>query len=134
MGGAFMHRASWVIQIALGVYLVAFGVLHFVLPDGLPEALGWMYDLPTWVHYVSGTAEILGGLGLILPGLTRIRPDLTPLAAAGLVALMVFAAAWHASRGEVQNVMSNVVLAAALAFVAYVRWRRYPLTNTARTV
>jgi hypothetical protein len=34
-------------------------------------------------------AEVLGGLGLVLPGLLRIRPELTPLAAAGLVVIMV---------------------------------------------
>ena len=36
-----------------------------------------------------GVAEVLGGLGLVLPGLTGIRPRLTPLAAAGLVIIMI---------------------------------------------
>ena len=36
-----------------------------------------------------GVAEVLGALGLILPGLLRIRPGLTPLAAAGLVIIMI---------------------------------------------
>ena len=39
-----------------------------------------------------GVAEVLGALGLILPGLLRIRPGLTPLAAAGLVLIMIGAA------------------------------------------
>ncbi len=30
-----------------------------------------------------------GAIGLILPGLLRIRPGLTPLAAAGLVIIMI---------------------------------------------
>jgi hypothetical protein len=33
--------------------------------------------------------EILGGLGLILPGLTNIRRNLTPLAAIGLLIIMI---------------------------------------------
>ena len=122
-----MHRSVWVLQIVLGVYFVAIGVLHLVVPEGLPAPLAWMYDLPTWVHYLSGTAEILGGLGLILPGWTRIKPELTPLAAGGLMLVMLGAAVWHLPRGDVQNVVSNLVLVAALAVIAAVRWRMHPL-------
>jgi uncharacterized membrane protein len=122
-----VHRTAWVLQIVLGVYFVAIGVMHFIVPDGLPDQLGWMYELPTWLHYVSGAAEIAGGLGLILPGLTRIRPELVPAAAAGLVIVMLGAAVWHLPRGEMQNLVTNLLLAALLAFVAYVRWRVHPL-------
>ena len=122
-----MHRSVWVLQIVLGVYFVAIGVLHLVVPEGLPAPLAWMYDLPTWVHYLSGTAEILGGLGLILPGWTRIKPELTPLAAGGLMLVMLGAAVWHLPRGDVQNVVSNLVLVAVLAVIAAVRWRTHPL-------
>jgi uncharacterized membrane protein len=124
-----VHRATWVLQIFLGLYFIAVGVLHFIVPEGLPALMAWMYELPTWLHYGSGTAEILGGLGLILPGLTRTRTELTPLAAAGLTLVMVLAASWHIPRGEIQNMVGNLVLAALLAFVAYVRWRRHPLES-----
>jgi putative oxidoreductase len=122
-----MHKATWVVQVILGVYFIAIGVVHLVVPDGLPQAMGWMHDLPAWAHYLSGIMEILGGLGLVLPGLTGIRPQLTLLAASGLAVVMVLAAGWHASRGEVQNVVTNIVVLAVLAFVAYVRWRKHPL-------
>jgi hypothetical protein len=36
-----------------------------------------------------GACEVLGALGLILPGLLRVRPGLTPLAASGLVIIMI---------------------------------------------
>jgi uncharacterized membrane protein YphA (DoxX/SURF4 family) len=90
-----------------------------------------MYELPTTLHVVAGVAEILGGLGLVLPGLTRIRPELTPPAALGLVVVMVGAAAWHLTRGEVPNVAMNFVLGALAAFVAYGRWRIRPLARQA---
>ena len=44
-------------------------------------------------------AELLGAIGLILPGVLRIRPALTPLAAAGLLIVMIGATAftlWNA--------------------------------------
>lgn len=58
--------------------------MHFIVPEGLPAQMAWMYDLPTWMHYAAGIAEILGGLALILPGLTKSKPELTPVAAAAL--------------------------------------------------
>jgi uncharacterized membrane protein len=122
-----MHRLAWVAQIALGVFFVVIGVLHFVVPDGLPEPMEWMYDLSTTLHYISGTAEILGGLGLILPAVTGIRPQLVPLAAVGLAVVMVLGALWHLPRDEMQNVGSTLVTAVILLWLAYVRWRVHPL-------
>jgi uncharacterized membrane protein len=122
-----LHITAWVLQIVFGLYFIATGVIHFVVPEGLPAQMAWMYDLPAGLHYVSGAAEILGGAGLILPGLTRIRTELTPLAASGLLVVMLGAAVWHLPRGEYQNIVGNLVVAAAMAFVAYVRWRRHPL-------
>ena len=122
-----MSLVLWALQVVLGVFFVGTGVIHFVVPDGLPSMMAWMYDLDPTLHYVSGTAEILGALGLILPGLTRIQAWLTPLAAVGLIAVMVLAAVFHLGRDEIPNVGLNVVLAGLLAVVAYGRWRVSPL-------
>lgn len=122
-----MHRTLWAVQILLGVAFLGYGVAHFVVPEGLPSVMSWMYDLPAGVHYVSGTAEILGGLGLILPGLTRIMTWLTPLAALGLVAVMALAILFHVTRGEILNIGFNAAFGALAAFVAYGRWRLHPL-------
>lgn len=116
-----MNILLWILQIVLGIYFVATGVIHFALPPGLPEQMAWMYELDSTLHLVSGTAEILGGLGLILPAATRIMPILTSLAAAGLVAVMVAAAIWHFGRGELVNIAMNLVLASVLTFVGYRR-------------
>ena len=117
----------WAIQIIFGIYFIAIGVLHFVVPEGLPSAMEWMYELSDTLHLVTGTAEILGGLGLILPGLTKIRPELTIYAAAGLAILMVGALIYHLNRGEMQNIVTNVVVAAIMAYLAYARWKLTPL-------
>jgi uncharacterized membrane protein len=115
--------------VGLGLYFLAVGVTHFIVPDGLPETLAWMYDLSDSAHYVAGTAEILGGIGLILPGLTRIRPDLTVWAAAGLIVIMVLAFGWHVTRSEYPNMVFNAILAGSLGFVAYGRWRLHPIPS-----
>ena len=79
-----MNIVLWILQVLFGLYFLAVGVMHFIIPPGLPAQMNWMYDLPAWLHWVSGIAEILGGLGLILPGLFRIQTRLVPLAAIGL--------------------------------------------------
>lgn len=122
-----MHRLLWVLQIVFGVYFVLVGVSHFIVPPGLPAAMSWMYDLSWELHVVSGSAEILGGLGLILPGVTRIQPRLTTFAALGLMVVMLLAVAYHVQRAEYQNIAGNVVMAGAMAFVAYGRSRLRPL-------
>lgn len=118
-----MNRFVWVLQWLLGIYFVLIGITHFVIPDNLPATLEWMYDLPTWVHVVTGVTEIAGGLGLVLPHLTGIRRELTPLAAAGLTIIMVSAAVYHVGRSEWQNVGFTIVLGILLATVAAYRRR-----------
>ena len=124
-----MNMLLWVLQVLFGIYFIGVGVIHFVVPIGsigLPAAMGWMYDLSTGLHIFSGTAEILGGLGLILPGITKIQTRLTSLAGAGLALLMIGAIVWHLQRGEFKTIGLNLVLVAAAAFIAYGRWKLHP--------
>lgn len=120
-------RVLWILQWFFGLFFIYTGIVHFILPENLPSAMGWMYDLTDNQHLISGIAEILGGFGLILPGLTKIRPMLTSLAGAGLVVVMIGAIIWHAGRGETQQIVQNAVFAALLGFIAYGRWKLEPL-------
>jgi uncharacterized membrane protein len=119
----------WVLQVLLGVYFFAVGVNHFILPPGLPATMSWMYELSPGMHYFSGIAEILAGLGLILPGVTKIQTRLTSLAGAGLVLVMIGAAVFHITRGEAPNIVQNIILGGLAAFVAYGRWKLRPLKD-----
>ncbi|MEK7326854.1 MAG: DoxX family protein [Chloroflexota bacterium] len=124
-----MNILLWVLQVLLGILFLYNGILHFIVPPGLPPQMAWMYELPTGLHYFSGTAEILIGLGLILPGLTRIQTRLTPLAALGLVLVMAGAAVWHITRNSVADVVGNIILMGLAGFVAYGRWKLSPLKD-----
>ena len=81
----------------------------------------WMYDLSPTLHWISGTAEILGGLGLILPSVTRIMPKLTVYAAYGLALVMVLAAGYHVLRGEWMNIVLVLFNAVLLIWVGRMR-------------
>ena len=129
-----MNIVLWVLQVLLGIYFLFVGVTHFIIPPGLPAPMSWMYELSPGLHYISGIAEILGGLGLILPGLVKRYTYLTPLAALGLVLVMIGAMIFHITRGEAQNIFLNVILAVVLAFVAYGRWKLRPLEDRSTVV
>ena len=122
-----MHTLLWFLQVLFGIYFFAVGVMHFIVPPGLPAAMSWMYDLSDGLHIFAGTAEILAGLGLILPGVFKIKTWLTPLAAAGMIIVMIGAAVYHVQRGEILNIGINVLNAAVMAFIAYGRWKLRPL-------
>ena len=124
-----MHTRLWAAQIVAGLFFIIVGILHFLVPDSLPGQLDWMYDLSEPLHYVTGVAEVLGGLGLILPGLTRRGTWLTPLAATGLILLMAGAIVWHLGRAEFTNVATNLAMILVLAFIAHGRWRAHPLSQ-----
>ena len=117
----------WILQIFFGVYFIVIGIMHFVVPEGLPAPMEWMYDLSDTLHIVSGVAEILGGIGLILPGLTKIMPELTVYAALGLAIVMVGAVVYHIGREEYQNIVTNLVIAGIMGYLAYARWKLTPL-------
>ena len=121
------NKILWVLQWIFGIYFVAVGVMHFIVPEGLPGPMSWMYDLSDNLHMLAGTAEILGGLGLILPGLTKIVPKLTVFAALGLTIVMLGAIVWHVGREEAQQMGLNVVMIIALLYIAYGRWKLSPL-------
>jgi len=76
----------------------------------------------TFLHFIA-VCEILGGLGLVLPGLFRIKQGLTPLAAIGLIIIMIGAAAIGFIGGVPSNSVFPIVVGLLLAFVAYGRGR-----------
>ena len=80
------NYALWVVQWLLALLFLWAGGVKLVLPL---EALKGPVALPGQFVRFIGLAEALGAIGLILPWLLRIRPVLTPLAAAGLVIIMI---------------------------------------------
>ena len=59
---------------------------------------------------------------MILPGITGIKPGLTPLAAAGLVIIMIGATVVNLVDGPVVAAPFTVVLGVLAAIVIYGRW------------
>jgi hypothetical protein len=99
---------------------------QFVPKDKLAASgQGWTQDFSQTSIRLIGLAEILGAVGLVLPAAVHIAPILVPLAATGLVLVMVGAAIVHARRSEAMNVAVNLVLIVLAVFVAWGRFGPY---------
>jgi uncharacterized membrane protein YphA (DoxX/SURF4 family) len=121
-----VNIALWIVQALLGLLFLFAGVMKLVLP--LDQMKGPV-DLPGAFLRFIGVAETAGGLGLILPSLLRIRPGLTPLAAAGLVIIMIGATVITTIGGDPVAALISAVVGLLSAFVAYGRWRLAPLAG-----
>jgi hypothetical protein len=87
--------------------------------------MGWVDEMPLGLVRTIGILEILAAVGLILPPLLDIAPILAPLAATGLVLIMIGAIVTHARRHESAYIAGNVVLLLLAAFVAWGRFGPY---------
>jgi len=122
--------ALWTVQALLALVFLFAGGAKLVMPL---EAMKGPVALPGFFLRSLGVVEVLGAAGLILPGLLRIRPGLTPLAASGLVIIMIGATVITLVGGDVAAALISLVVGLLAAFVAYGRWRLAPLRGSAGT-
>ena len=115
----------WVLQFLLAAAYLAHGWLLLSPPVHLVELI--KASIPTALRIFLGVAEVAAAAGLTLPGLTRIAPWLTPLAAAGLIPIMIGATVLHLMRGEFSSAATTAVLLVLVSFVAYMRWKVAPI-------
>jgi len=120
-----MNIALWIVQALLAAVFLFAGGMKLVLPI---EEMTKQMPLPGLFLRFIALCEVLGAIGLILPGLLRIRPGLTPLAAAGLVIIMIGATVLSLEGGDITMALIPLVVGLLSAFVAYGRWRLSPLS------
>jgi uncharacterized membrane protein YphA (DoxX/SURF4 family) len=126
--GRGWHIILWVAQVLLAVGFGMAGAMKLATPYAeLAQKMAWAQHTPEALVKFIGVVELAGAVGVILPAATRIQPFLTPLAAAGMVVIMVLAIGLHVSIGEVPA--PNVVLGGIAALVAWGRWRKAPIAS-----
>ena len=121
-----MNILLWVLQVLLALLFLFAGVSKFLMPaDEMAK------NMPSYLSvnfiYFIGVCEILGGIGLIVPWATRIMPKLTPIAAAGLIIIMIGAVVVTAPMG-LGNAVVPVIVGILLSLIAYGRGLKSPET------
>ncbi|MEU8247851.1 DoxX family protein [Nonomuraea sp. NPDC048916] len=127
LDGISMNVALWIVAGLLALAFLGAGLMKIAQSKEKLAASGmaWTGDFSAGAIKTIGALELLAAIGLILPAALGIVPVLTPLAAVGLVAIMVGAAVTHARRKESQAIVVNLVLLALAAVVAWGRFGPY---------
>ncbi|MET8348332.1 MULTISPECIES: DoxX family protein [unclassified Micromonospora] len=132
-----MNLVLWIIQILLAVVFAGAGTAKLTQPkDKLRDLMRWVDPVPPHQVKALGAAELLAAAGLVLPPLTGIATVLTPLAAVGLVIVMIGGILVHLRdmkrqdtddrrRTELQGAVTCTVLLVLAAVVAWGRFGPY---------
>jgi uncharacterized membrane protein YphA (DoxX/SURF4 family) len=119
-----MNVALWIIASVFAAAFLAAGGMKLTQPKErlVTVGMGWAEDFSVRTVKVIGLLEVLAAVGLILPAALDIVPVLVPLAAVGLMLIMLGAVITHARRREPSAIVVNLVL---LALAALVAWGRF---------
>ena len=122
-----MNIVLWILAGVLAFAFLAAGIMKLTQPKLVANPnMAWAQDFSPGMIKTIGALEVLAAVGLILPAALNIVPVLVPLAAVGLVLLMVGAAITHARRKESRAIATNVVLIVLAGVVAWGRFGPYP--------
>jgi uncharacterized membrane protein YphA (DoxX/SURF4 family) len=121
-----LNIALWIAAGLLAAASLMSGIQKAFRPkSALRDMMGWVDDFSDTAVKAIGVLEILAAIGLILPALLDVAPILVPLAATGMVLMMIGAIVVHARRKENQPLPINVILLLLGAFVAWGRFGPY---------
>ncbi len=112
--------ALWIIQGLLALLFLFAGSMKLIVPIEMMVAQ-MPLPLPGLFLRFIGVCEVAGAIGLILPGLLRIRPILTPLAACGLLIIMIGATIVTLLGGGGVSALVPLVVGLLCSLVAYGR-------------
>jgi hypothetical protein len=120
-----MNVTLWVIQVLLAVVLAITGAIKLTQPRlSLQGRMAWVVDASDAQVKGIGALEVLAAIGLVAPPLVHITTFFTPLAAVGVILLMLGAMVTHVRIGE-SAIWVNVLLLVLAAVVAVSRFGPY---------
>jgi uncharacterized membrane protein YphA (DoxX/SURF4 family) len=126
-----MNTFAWVLQIVLALLFFLHGLLFTVAYGAAArrvEARGRPpSSLPPALRQFIGVAELAAAFGLTVPPAVHVFPWLAPLAAAGLVLVMVGASIFHARKSEFLALGGTVVLGGLAGVTLFLRWQVVPM-------
>ncbi len=115
-----MNIALWVLAAVLALVFFASGAQKLIRSrdELIASGLTFAEDFSDGAVRAIGVLEIMAAAGLVLPAALDLAPALVPIAAAGLVLLMIGAAVVHLRRRESMAVLVNLGFLLLAALVA----------------
>ncbi|MCV2488052.1 DoxX family protein [Geodermatophilus sp. YIM 151500] len=121
-----MNVALWIVAGLLALAYLVGGGGKLLMSKEKIAATGasarWVEGFSAGSVKAIGALEILGAVGLLLPAALDIAPVLVPLAASGLMMIMVGAVITRIRRREFTFMMADLVYLALAGFVAWGRF------------
>lgn len=128
-----MNVALWIVAGLLAVAYLAGGGGKVILSKeklaGFGASAKWVDDFSAGSVKAIGALEVLAAVGLVLPAALDIAPVLVPLAALGLVVIMVGAAITRIRRHEFVFMVVDLVYLVLAGFLAWGRFGPYSFTG-----
>lgn len=119
-----MDLALWIVVGVLAAVFLVGGASKLVMPrERIAQfhAGKWVEDFSPGAVKALGALDIVAAVGLTLPALLDIVPVLVPLAALGVVLLMIGAVIIRLRRNLATTIVPDIVYLALAAFVAWGR-------------
>ena len=121
-----MNLTLWIVAGVLAVAYLIGGGGKLIMAKAKIAAAGpsarWVDDFSAGNVKAIGALEVLAAVGLILPAALDIAPVLVPVAALGLVLIMVGAVITRVRRHEFMYMAADLV---SLALAGFVAWGRF---------
>ena len=108
----------WLAQLILAAVFLLHGLTLLALPTPMRKQMASLPGGPPFFRFI-GLAEVVAAAGLTLPTLTGIVPLLTPLAAAGLLVIMIGAAILHLRSAAYPQAAGDSLVLVFVAAVGY---------------
>src|SRR5438876_8792817 len=123
-----MGVVLWILQVLLGLFFLFHSFLLLrPSPERAQGGMKYILEMPAGLRLFAGVAEGLAGLAILVAPLIHPLSWLAPLAAAGLVVLMLGAIVFHLGRREYPNIGLNTVLGVLAGVIAWGRFGPYHL-------
>jgi hypothetical protein len=120
-----MDLALWIVAGLLAVAFAAGGLSKLIIPkEKIAQLPGgkWVEGVSPGFVKATGILDLLAAAGLILPAALGIVPVLVPVAALGVVLLMIGAGIVRVRYGSPRAIPGDL---AYLALAAFVAWGRF---------
>jgi uncharacterized membrane protein len=106
---------TWWLQLIYAAVFALHALVHLFPPAPLRRQMAEQ-NIPR-MRLVSNVAELLGSLGLVLPTMLNVAEWIVPVAASGLLLILLAATVFHGMRREIGPALFTLVLAGPLAWL-----------------
>ncbi len=124
-----MNIILWVLQIILCIKFLSTSFSHGVQTNNskMEQSIKKMGSSAPIFHRIFAIIILIGAIGVLLPSIFGLNNLITILSGILLMVIMALSIVFHLRSREQPVLLADLVLCILSAFVAFGRWRLFPL-------